>query len=76
MHKSSFIGICLLASILACPAFAQQPAKRWKFGRPGDSLVEARLYGGIHTSKAMDVNVHETMLERNHPNPFAWETTL
>ena len=28
MHKSSIIGICILATILALPAFAQQPAKR------------------------------------------------
>lgn len=28
MYKISFIGICMLASMLLLPAFAQQPAKR------------------------------------------------
>ena len=51
-------------------------AKRWEFGRPRDSLVEAPLYGDILTSRAMDVNVPETVLEQNYPNPFAGETTL
>ena len=44
--------------------------KRWEFGRPGDPLVEAPLYGDILTSKATDVQVTETVLEQNYPNPF------
>ena len=51
-------------------------AKRWEFGRPGDPLVHAPLYGDIFTSTAMDVNVPETILEQNYPNPFVGETTL
>ncbi len=45
-------------------------AKRWEFGLPDDSLVEAPLYGDVLTSKATDVNPPETTLEQNYPNPF------
>ena len=51
-------------------------AKRWEYGRPGDSLVEAPLYEDIRTSRKMDVKGPETILEQNYPNPFAGETTL
>lgn len=51
-------------------------AKRWEFGRPGDPLVPAPLYGDIGTATAVDVVGPETKLEPNYPNPFAGETTL
>ena len=51
-------------------------AKRWEFGRPGNRLVPAPLYGGDPTATAVDGVAPETTLEPNYPNPFAGETTL
>ena len=51
-------------------------AKRWEFGRPGDYLVEAPLYGGIRTSRTMDMGILETTLEQNYPNPFNSVTVI
>ncbi|MXW14333.1 MAG: T9SS type A sorting domain-containing protein [Rhodothermaceae bacterium] len=45
-------------------------AKRWESGRPGDTLVDAPLYGDILTSRTTNGQGFETSLEQNYPNPF------
>ena len=51
-------------------------AKRWEYGRPGNSLEPAPLYGDVGTSRTLTRPAHEAMLRLNYPNPFAGETTL
>ena len=60
------------------PMVSQQlrQGKRWEYGRPGDSLVDAPLYGGILTSTIPDVLVPVTILEQNYPNPFNPTTAI
>ncbi|MDE2828314.1 MAG: hypothetical protein OXL40_13600 [Bacteroidota bacterium] len=45
-------------------------ARRRELGLSGDPLVEAPLYGDIHTFSTTDVHVPETTLEQKYPNPF------
>ncbi len=54
------------------PIVVQQlrQAKRWKFGHPGDPLVDAPLYRKIMTSLISDDQASETSLQQNYPNPF------
>ena len=51
-------------------------ARRWEFGRPGDHLVEAPLYGNSRTSRERSSPSPGTTLKKNYPNPFAGETII
>ncbi len=53
-----------------------EQAKRWEFGRPGDSLVDSPLYGNVRTSVVNQRANSSNVLFQNYPNPFKSTTVV